>query len=468
VTSTRLANWAHDLTLSDIPPQVRHAACRHLLDGVGNAVAARRLGHAVPAWTVAEALGGPPEARPLTGTRALSAPAAALATGVLVHALDFDDTHADGLVHATAVTLPAALSVGQQVDASGTQVLTAAVAGLETVCRLGAASPHGFHARGLHATAVAGTLTAALVGGKLVGLPPDLLVHALGIAGSASGGLLEFLDTGADTKALHPGTASLNGLIAARLAAAGAAGPHSVLEGRRGLYAALSARGADVASVTAELGERWETARIGIKPYPACQLMHVTLDAVAAAIAGHDLVAGQITEVVVDVHPDSVAIVCGDHAGTGLPRSTYDAKFDLPWSVAALLHDGVVTTATYTPASIARPEVAATGALVRTVAVPGDGAAADATGHARVRLQNGRTLSARVECSRGTAAAPLSDEALYRKFAANCGEHPRVPELAERVIGLADEPGLRALLDAAAEIAVPVSTTRSHTADPVA
>ncbi|MGY1683627.1 MmgE/PrpD family protein [Geodermatophilus sp. SYSU D01176] len=448
-----LVAWARGLSLDAVPAPVRHAAGRHLLDGVGNAVAARRLGHGAPAWTVAEQLAGPAEARPLTGVRPLSAPAAALATGVLVHALDFDDTHAGGLVHATAVTLPAALSVGQQVGASGAEVLAAAVVGLETVCRIGAASPHGFHARGLHATAVAGPLTAALVGGTLMKLSPDRLVDALGIAGSASGGLLEFLDTGADTKALHPGTASLDGLLALRLAAAGAAGPDSVLEGRRGVFAALSAHAADTGSITADLGERWETTRIGIKPYPACQLMHVTLDAVAAAVTGRAVAPAEVTEIAVDVHPDSVAIVCGEHAGTAPPRSPYDAKFDLPWSVAALLHDGSVTVDTYTAVSIARPEIAATAALVRVVPVPSEGAAADAPGSARVRLRDGRILTGRVRCSRGTAAAPLSDDDLYRKFAANCGEHPRTAELAERVLALPGERDLTGLLDAAAEIA---------------
>ena len=116
---------------------------------------------------VATALGGPPEAAILGSPVTVSAPAAALANGALVHAWDFDDTHADGLVHATAVVLPAVLAVGQQHDVSGADALAAAVAGDETVCRIAAASPHGFHARGLHATAVCGVFSAALVAAKL-------------------------------------------------------------------------------------------------------------------------------------------------------------------------------------------------------------------------------------------------------------------------------------------------------------
>ncbi|MFI1464958.1 MmgE/PrpD family protein [Nocardia carnea] len=455
MSSRDLAAWAGQLTLDDLPGHVRHATTRHLLDGIGNAVAARRLGHGRAGWSVAAAFGGPPEARPLTGGHAFSAPAAGMATAVLVHALDFDDTHAGALVHATAVALPAAFAVGQQVGATGVQILTATTVGLETACRLGLASPHGFHSRGLHATGVVGPLAAALVTGTLSGLTTDQSVDALGIAGSAAGGLLEFLDTDADTKALHPGTATLNGILAARLAAAGATGPSSVLEGRRGLYAALSARDADIAVVTAGLGSRWESAAIGIKPYPSCQLMHVTLDAVSAALDGQRVDPARITDIEVHVHPDSLPIVCGPNAGVAAPRSTYDGKFDLPWSVAALLHDGAVDIATYTPASIARDEVLATAAKVRVVVAATGGPAAAAPGHAVLTLDDSRVLDGRVAGSRGTVALPLDDAELRAKFLANCADHPAAGELADRVSALADEPDLSAILDLAATVATP-------------
>ena len=445
-----LATWASQLRLGDIPDRVQAVATRHLLDGVGNAIAARRLGYGAAAWTVAHALGGPAQARPVTGRHGLSAPAATLATGVLVHALDFDDTHSLGLVHATAVSLPAALAVGQEVGATGAEVLTAAVVGLETVCRLGAASPHGFHARGMHATAVCGTFSSALVAGRLAALPVAQLVDALGIAGSASGGLMEFLDTGADTKLLHPGMAGMNGVLAARLAAAGASGPESVIEGNRGLYRTLSAHDAEPDTVVRGLGERWETEHISIKPYPSCQLMHATLDAVAAAppVPVH-----RIAAVEVAVHPDSVAIVCGPHTGTAAPRSSYAAKFDLPWSVAALLTDGGVTIETYTVDSIARPDVAALAARVRVVPQPTGGPAADAPGRAVLRLEDGSTVVGTVAGSRGTGANPLSDNDVLAKFVGNCGGHARATELAERIRGLAAEDSLTTVLDLAADIA---------------
>ena len=245
-----LAAWALGLrrdSLSDshVPDEVVAAAGRHLLDGLGTAVAAARRGLAGPALTVAAGLGGPPEATLLGRGVRVSAPAAALATGTLVHALDFDDTHAGGLVHATAVVLPAVLAVGEEVGATGEEAVLAAVAGFEAVCRIAGAAPHAFHQRGLHATHACGVFAAALVAARLLRLTEAQTVDALGIAGSSAGGLLEFLATGSSTKQLHPGLASHAGILAARLAAAGADGPDSVLEGGRGFYAALADGHAD-------------------------------------------------------------------------------------------------------------------------------------------------------------------------------------------------------------------------------
>ncbi|UMG93695.1 MmgE/PrpD family protein [Nocardioides sp. TF02-7] len=261
-----LAAWATGPVT--VPDAVRACATRHLVDGTGTALAAVRLGAAEPAVTVARGLGGPAEATIIGTDARVSAPAAALANGTLVHALDFDDTHAGGLVHATAVVLPAALAVGQERAASGREVLDAAVVGYEVACRVAAAAPHRFHARGLHATMVAGVFSSAAVAARLYGLSPQQATAALGIAGSQAGGLLAFLGSAASTKQLHPGMASHAGVLAARLAAAGATGPETVFDGPHGVFDALAGGQADPASIVAGLGSTWETERIGIKPYP--------------------------------------------------------------------------------------------------------------------------------------------------------------------------------------------------------
>lgn len=441
-----LAGWALGLTLDDVPEVARRAAVRQLLDGFGCAMAAARRDAASAAVATALELGSGPGngsgqasiiGQP-SGAGRVTVAEAAFANGVLVHALDFDDTHAGGLVHAGAPVLPVALAQAQASGGSGADLVLGAVVGLETICRLGAAVPHGFHARGLHATAACGVIAAALTGARLRGLSEDETVNALGIAGSQAGGLLEFLNTGASTKQLHPGFAARAGVLAAALAAHGATGPDSVVEGEYGLYGALLGRRVEPAAVLDGLGDRWELARITVKPYPACQLMHAQLDA-ARQLHGQ-LDGARIASIEADVHPDAAAIVCG--AGKERPRSFYDAKFSLPWSVAAMIIDGEVTVATYD--AIDRPEVLDLAGRVTCEVVDPGVVAADQPGRLRARTTDGRSLGAAVPRSGGGPDDPNIDDLVRDKAIADLGSADRV----EPILGLLDAPSLEPLLTA--------------------
>ncbi|WP_433360097.1 MmgE/PrpD family protein [Streptosporangium sp. CA-115845] len=443
--AARLADWATRLRPGDVPERVRAAALRHLLDGLATAAAAVRHCTAQAALAVAADLGGPPEASIIGGGPKVGAPAAALANGTLVHALDFDDTHARGLVHATAPVLPAVLAVGEETGASGAEVLTAAVVGLETICRLGAAAPHGFHARGLHATSVCGVFAAALAATRLYGLAPSQVVNALGIAGSQTGGLMEFINTGASTKQLHPGLAAHGGILAARLAARGATGPASVFEGRYGLYAVLADRRIDD-RIAAGLGEDWELSRITVKPYPACQLSHAALD--AAAQLRPRLAGRAVDEIMVEIHPDAAQFVCGP--GKERPVSPYAAKFSLPWCLAAMLVDGAVTADTFE--DLGRADLSFLASQVRHRVVDFGGAAADQPGRVTALLTDGSQVTAEVQRSGGGPEDPGLDDLVRAKALANLGGGTTAERVAEIVADLEAQPSLVPLMTALTQV----------------
>ncbi|WP_300678099.1 MmgE/PrpD family protein [Nocardioides sp.] len=457
-----LAAWA--VGPLRIPAAVDAAALRHLLDGLGTAIGAARTGAARPAVTVALGLGGPAEATILGSTDRVSAVAAALANGTLVHALDFDDTHAGGLVHATSVVLPAALAVGEQVGAPGREVLDATVVGYEVACRIAAAAPNAFHAGGLHATMVAGVFSAAAVAARLMRLDAATAADALGIAGSQAGGLLAFLAGGASTKQLHPGFASQAGIQAARLAAAGASGPANVLDGPHGLYdalapAAVAAGRVHLDTILDGLGsrdpDRWETTRIGIKPWPTCQLAHATMAAAQVALQHAGVGADQIVALRATVHPDSAAVVCATDRDLTRPLSAYAAKFSLPWSVAALLVDGAVGVETYAAEQLDRPEIVALAQRVQWSVLPESrvrGVAADAAGDVVLALADGREFVGHADRSPGGGTAPLSDAALLAKLAGNVGA-AAAGGLAAAVRDLPSAPGLDHLIGCAAAAA---------------
>lgn len=454
--SRGLAEWGLSVRRADLPAVVAHAGARSLLDGIGCAIAGSRRRAAGAAVEVALGLGGPPESTVLGSGRRTSAPAAALANGALVHALDFDDTHAGALVHATAAALPAALAVAEEHDRTGADLLVALVVGQEVACRLGALVPHGFHGRGLHATSVCGVLASALVASRLAGLDVATTVAALGIAGSQAGGLLEFLATGSATKQLHPGLAGHAGVLAARLAAAGASGPESVIEGEHGVYAALLGSRPDPAPLVERLGDHWATEDLTVKPYPACQLLHAALDATAEVLeANPRLRAHDIAEVMCDLHPDAVPIVGAVSGHKARPRTAYEAKFSLPWSVAALIVDGGIGIDTYAAAAITRVEIAELAARVHTRPVAGEVPAAAGPGRVEIRLTDGGTLVGHVPVSAGGPGRRLTDDRLRDKFTDCCRGAEGSTALAHRLLDPDREPSVRALVDAVDAVATP-------------
>lgn len=436
------ADWALELRAADVPEDVRHAACRHLLDGLGCAVAAARTDAAPYASALAAGERGGATIVGL-GHR-VPAHVAALANGTLVHALDFDDTHTEALVHATAAVLPAAFAVGEQAGASGEDVLAACVAAYETVVRLGAAVRHGFHGRGFHATSVCGVFAAALASAKLMNLSAAQTVSALGVAGSAAAGSLEFLATGSSTKQLHPGLAGMNGVVAARLAAAGAEGPASIFEGSNGLFRAYLGAEVSAGDLTDGLGSRWETSRITIKPYPACQLSHAALDA-ASVLRGQVGDLEDVREIRVSLPAESIAIVCEPFEAKLRPRTPYEAKFSLQYSIASLLVDGSLGLEAFSPGSLERPAVLELARRVVVVERPHDGAPADAPGVVDFVLATGAVRGFRVERSRGGPDWPPSDDELVAKFTANVGSD-RAASVAKRMLNLEGEAGIGALL----------------------
>src|SRR5215510_16226205 len=105
-----LADFAHDLTYQAIPQTVRERAKHLILDATGIAFASGRYDFAHKSLTAIASLAGGGDV-PVIGLPARLPPRdAALMNGILVHGLDFDDTHTGGVIHATASIWPCVLA----------------------------------------------------------------------------------------------------------------------------------------------------------------------------------------------------------------------------------------------------------------------------------------------------------------------------------------------------------------------
>src|SRR4029077_9548923 len=168
---------------------------------------------------------------------------ATLANGTMAHAFELDNVRQPGAgVHPGATAFLPALAAGEMQKANGKAFLTAFVAACEVMGRIGVAAGNSLEQRGFHAPGLTGTFGAAVAAGRLLGLDENKMVNALGIAGSYSGGLIEFsrCQEGAMIKRLHLGKAGEGGVTAALLASRGFAGPESILEGKFGFCQTFS------------------------------------------------------------------------------------------------------------------------------------------------------------------------------------------------------------------------------------
>ena len=121
------------------------------------------------------------------------------------------------------------------------------------------------------------------------------------------------------------------------------------------------------------------------------------------------------------MHPDSAPDGLRHPAGPGAPGSPYAAKFSLPWSIAAAVVDGDLTSARTSRTRSADPRWNALPGWVRWDVAPTGGPAADAPGPAPITLVDGSARSGSVARSAGGPDNPLTDEQLVAKFHGNAG-----------------------------------------------
>jgi 2-methylcitrate dehydratase PrpD len=442
----RFADFTARLAYDDVPPSVLEAAKLHLLDTLGCGLAAHGLGVATEGRAAMSALGGDAQASVIGLDGGLPAANAAFANAMLCHGLDFDDTHSDSVSHISAVVCPAAIAAAEASGSNGRELLTTIVAGNEVVTRIGMAASGAFHERGFHPTAICGIFGATAAACRLAGYDAATATSALGLAGSFAGGLFAYLADGTATKPVHPAWAAHGALVGAHLAALGAEGPPSVLEGKFGLYHAFVGRRVDLEEQLADLGVRWETPRIAFKPYPACHFIHGSLGATASICA--DVDPDAVAEVVVSIPEEGVSLVLEPAESKLAPRTEYEAKFSLQYSTAAMLVHGRVGVGSYTDEAIRDPRVLELGRKVRYETKEYATYPAAFPGGVRVVLTDGRVLEADFPHQRGGPDNPMTDEEVRAKFRENASlalSSAAVDELEDGILNLEERDDLRSL-----------------------
>jgi 2-methylcitrate dehydratase PrpD len=260
-----LAEFVRETRFENMPAHVVQKAKECFLDWLGVTLAGTTDPAAAVITRYCQSFGGRPEAGIIGSDLRTDCASAALANGVIGHALDFDDYHEETVIHASAACLPAILAVAERNRLSGEELLEAMILGIDICIRIGLGLGHYHYQRGWHTTATAGTFGATAGVARLLKLDVERIVNAFGICGTQASGLRQVFGT--MTKPFHAGKVSLEGVMAGFLAQGGFTSSKRIVEGELGLFDVLT-ENADEKVVLDRLGSHWYVMDLSIKPYP--------------------------------------------------------------------------------------------------------------------------------------------------------------------------------------------------------
>ena len=184
--SRQIAEFALGLKYEDLPAEVINEVKRYLYDSVGCAYGGYHTKDVNILRDIYSGMGGKKEACLLAFGDKMPAVNATLVNSLMVRALDFNDIYWKEDPSHPSDLIPAALAVGEMVDASMHEVIVAIVLAYEFEQRMCLFAVPGVRERKWHHATLT-QFVSPLVAGKLLGLTPEQMTHAVGIAGSIHG-----------------------------------------------------------------------------------------------------------------------------------------------------------------------------------------------------------------------------------------------------------------------------------------
>jgi len=407
--TNKFVDYLFELSGSTFSPDKMHEAKRCLLDYLGvTLVGTQLLGdklknlveNPVPDSTL----------HPVGVDVALSWEDTLLINGLCSHVAEMDDGSRFGMMHPGAPIFSGLLPVAQLVGATQEQLLRAVIVGYEASLSLASALQPGIKERGYHATGVCGSVGVAVAIASLRGYSEKEFKSAISAAILTSGGLLGAIDDESELKPYNIAHAVQSGVLAAKVARVGFAGPIDALGGKRG-FAAVVAGLPNFTLPTST--DSLEIERIYVKPYAACRHCHSPIAAALALKAKTEFDVAQIKQVKVRTYHWAV-----EGHDQVVVDSISSAKMSIPYSVAVVLLTGKAGLHEFSAELL---DDAAIRELTHKVSVTSDeNYSAQAPGkriaEVELLLADGTCLIERVDLPKGEPESRMTDEELTDKF----------------------------------------------------
>ena len=458
----KIAGFVVDTGYEDIPRDAVEKAKRTALDCLGAALAGvvEPVSQAITGYVTK--LGGPSQASVFGAGLKVSVQDAAMANGVIAHALDYDDCGVK-IGHPSVLVLPAVLSLGEHLGASGQDILTAYILGLEVEGKLALHADFKLMQARLNHQTWYGSIGAAAACAKLLRLDVAKTRMALGIGANLACGLSA--NHGSMAGAMAAGNACRNGVVAALMAREGVTANANIVETKNGFYDTIVGRDHyDSERMAESLGNPFylESPGIGIKKYPSCYHTHRALDGVFQLLGEHRLSDKDIVEVDVGTSERAMRVLAFSE-----PETPYQAKYSMPYCIAAAVVDRRVTLDTFSSDKMEDRGIVEARKKVRLSFpdVPIWPGLADVDPDTEfvgnpvtIRTTDGRSYSTRVDIPRGDPALPLTDDELLSKYR-DCGRIQLRADDIERSVSFAL--GLETMADIGTLIAALRAPTRT-------
>jgi 2-methylcitrate dehydratase PrpD len=442
-----LADFAVEAAAA-LPEDVAHQTKRLLVHGLAATVdaAAHPLAVDISRWAGATAENGA-AALPWTSRRA-PRDVAALVIACQCELLGRTETYTPTYIHPTAGAAAGALVAADGRSVGGHELLAAIAVGVETAIAISHLLLPASHGRGFAPVPLLTPVAAATSYAVASGFDRERTMHAISLALSCSSGLFENVGTLAGLFAI--GSGARTGVAAAEAAGAGVSGPTTVVEGRRGLIAALVGQAAEPPdAVLDQLGSRWRLNDLSYMRFPAETVVQAPLEAVLS-LARHWPAEKRraIRSLRLAISPHAADLAAERLVSYSPLRTEQQVKGDIRFCAAAAWLRGAFGSAER--AAHDDPELLR---LRESMVVVGDPAVGLYAAVAEVVAANGDRMASTIEGFAGSPERPLRDDELLVELHAAALAHvgePRASALRELAWRVGTLDNAQPLLDAIA------------------
>ncbi|MCS7116491.1 MAG: MmgE/PrpD family protein, partial [Nitrososphaerales archaeon] len=236
--ATKLSEYALSLTHKDIPNVVIHEAKRRFIDTLGCAIGAFDAEPVKISKKVAERVNSSYSATIFGTSVKTSVDLATFVNGAMIRYLDYNDTYLSRDPGHPSDNLSAVIAVGEAEEATGLDIITAAIVAYEIQCRL--CDALAIRVKGWdHVTY--GGVSSSLAAAKLMNLSVEEAAHALSLSLIASIAMRQTRCGQISMwKACAFSNAARNAVFACMLAREGMTGPAPIFEGEEGFFRLVS------------------------------------------------------------------------------------------------------------------------------------------------------------------------------------------------------------------------------------